>query len=480
MPTIPKTVATLLAAAVPAAAQTLTLAAYLDQVRQANPRFASASLLRTAAKDASSRARLLTSPQAFASWQTTEDRSEPLSVASEGDRRASASLKTGLEQRTPFGLSAKLWYQQDNLTVRWDRHPVVPQLPPPPPFSSDKVSLNAAVSIDLLRNLGGHEIRLRQEAARLGAEAEEAGRDHELRAVLVRAESAYWTLALTRRIVEVQEEILGRSRRLHQWTAGQVARGLADPSALLQARSDLEHRTLELEQARANEREARRAFNLLRGLGHDEVPETLETPTEGRFRVPDLPDDPPLRGDVRAALLGDRARSASLRSDRDSLLPQLTLWAASSWSGRDPDDAKALSEAASFDHPTWTLGVDLRTDLDIPARLRSRRGLATEIRSLRHTEEERRLALRSEWAALRGQLEDLRRQRELALRLERTQEAKADLELRRLRTGRSVTAQVLLFEKDLGLSRLQRLGIELRLLQRLAELDLYGDFRSRP
>jgi hypothetical protein len=53
------------------------------------------------------------------------------------------------------------------------------------------------------------------------------------------------------------------------------------------------------------------------------------------------------------------------------------------------------------------------------------------------------------------------------------QQRKADNERERLSRGNTVTFQVLLFEQDLGRSRLMRLDIQGRLIEMLAQLRLY-------
>jgi outer membrane protein TolC len=457
-------------------AEPLSLEDYLGQVREQGPSYKTARLQTESASDRRDQSRLLTSPYGFASWAANNDRSESLSPQTEGDSRSGGSFKAGIEEQTPIGLNGRAWYETTFYTLHWrtNYYNPAPSAAPPEDFTSYQPSLNFLFSLDLLKNGFGREVRLNQQAIREGARAEAAGRTYEQRALLVQAEILYWTLNLTREVVRSQEEILERSERIYAWTSEKASRKLADESSILQSRSDVQFRRLELSQAREQERAVAMKFNLLRGQTGPSVAETLSAPSASNLAVPVLPDDPPVRGDVTAELLSSRARIAKTEADRNGLLPGLNLFVQGSFRGLDEDGPEALKEAASFKNPVWTIGAELRSDLDIPSRLRLNRGLKKEAEARRTEAERKQQELASDWTGLKLDLEAAERHLKLASELEQTQQTKADLEHERLKTGRTVTAQVLLFEQDLIRSRLNRINTELELLRLIAQTRLYG------
>lgn len=461
----------------PAVAADLGLDEYLLQVRRGHAGVQAAELGRDAAEASLRERDRLTSPYLFALTQKAEDRSTQLLPVLYGDRNGQNAFALGFEQRTAFGLNLRLAHRTTFIWVRG-------LTPLPAPFDAvlstpenyytarNTLELNQ----DLWRNFFGAELSASADALEAKARAEREARSFEVLRVLVEAEACYWRLAQARRAVRIHQDLVERARRQSAWTEGRVRLKLMDTGDLLQSRSQEQARALALAGAEDQLKVAERAFNLLRGSEQNEVPETLAEVALAPDEAPAWPDPAPERGDLKALRAAAVAARAQASVQDQGSLPELQAGLSAALNGLDPDWSPAWTEAWRTQHVAYAATLTLRLPLDsFTTRATLRDGYRKEAEARDRELAQRTLEARSQWAELTRRFAELQERLKAARALERLQQQKAEYERSRLRTGNSVTFQVLQFEQDWGQSQLARLEIECALRELLAQRKLYAE-----
>lgn len=451
----------------PAGAESLSLADYLRQVEEKNSGLAAARAGLRAGRAGRAERDLLTSPFAFASFQTGRDTSRQVDPAL-GTDRAQRQLEVGVEEQTNFGLTARLSHQ----TVFTDVNGASPLYLPLAEFYQSQTGIS--LRQDLWRNAFGREIQSAQKVLEATAEAEALGKAYQALQLLVQAEIAYWRAGFNQEKLKIQDDLLERARRLEAWTANRVALKLTDRSDWLQAQAQV--KVLELERASSADegREAARAVNVLRGLDSDEIPEVGWSGNQ-TLEFPVLSEEAPERLDIRALAQTREAAEGEAARKQSALLPQASLQAQVALNGLDAEARPALADSLGPAQYSYGAGVQVRIPLDFGVRGDLSAGYALSAEAAEKNLVQRRLEAGADWRELRRRLEETRGRLQLARDLEQSQRLKAEYERASLRQGNTVTYQVLQFEQDWGRSRLALAGVEMTLRELLARLKLFAE-----
>lgn len=449
------------------AEQEVSLDQYLVQVRQSNPGFKALLSAQKASLASQQASRLLFTPLFFFNASLAEDRSPTFSPQTEGNERGQTSLGLGLRQQTPFGQQIELEMGNEAYRIEGAN----PLYLPFDSFHEDKLSIS--LSQDLFRNFLGNELRAQHKKAlalgRMGFH--EATYSSLL--LLSQAESVYWSLSLGREMVRFRKVTLDRSRELLSWVSSRVERKLADRSDLLQAKSDVQYRTIELATAEESVRKLSRSFNLLRGIDSEIVEEDLDSADDMFVKGLGEESDPLKSPFILAKEERTKSDSLSAFLQTQETLPQLKIYGAASLNGLNEDGTESFSQATGFSNRTWAIGVSFSVPLDFMASHQARKSaMEMDLSSRERLQQEKKVQL-AEYKELRRNINDLFVRLRLVREMERTQQEKADYEYQRLKKGSTVTAQVLRFEQDLAQSRLGRTAVELELLGLMAKLRLY-------
>jgi outer membrane protein TolC len=450
-------------------AESLSLDGYLDLVRQKNGDYLSAGQALSAARGTLSERSLLVTPSLFGGYDWASDRSRMADVSGTvGSNRMRQSFSIGIQEQTPVGLNAKIAFQQTYDSIEGLQIPFYPA-------NVDYFTPRFTIELqqDLLRNFFGREVRARRSAVRYRSDAQSAAALFQMKQVLNQAEVLYWRTSLSGEVVRIQEDLLARSRKIYEWVSDRVERQLQDRSDLLQSQADVQYRTLELESARDDELRLRRAFNLMIGIADtDPFPELLPL-SEADLRLPASATNGSTRGDIAALAAMDRAYAAESVLKKESVTPVLSAFFSASWNALDQDPTDALKDLGRMKHDTLAAGFRLTAPFDLPGVVRLRKAYAEEYGSRAKTFGQRSRDAESERVELLRRIAEMRDRLRIAGSLVEIQQRKADNERERLSRGNTVTFQVLLFEQDLGRSRLMRLDIQGRLIEMLAQLRLY-------
>lgn len=448
----------------------LTLESYLDQVKKGNEGVQALITASEAMPLRKDEARLLTRPNLFANVTFYSDAKPTVAPSFMGTRTLADTYNFGFSQQTPFGLSGKLYYQWTYTRIEGASSPVPLSLPI---FYEAKPVLELNQS--LLKNGFGSELRSQVQAAESGTLAQAYGEQFKLKAALAEAEGAFWRLAISRQLVQVQKESLERASRLKEWNSNRAKSGLGDRSDELQAQANLQVRTLEYESALNEERNASQTFNSLRGIDEAEVKDVLPIMDKNLTEKLMLPEKKEMRLDVKAAQELTKVAEANAQLGKERNSPVLDVFGSVATNGRTDQWGSSVSDSFTTQFPTFTVGVKFQAALDIGQVLDDRRAYSAELKAAELNYRRKAFEEAQQYKDLVKKFEEAKSRLKLCYGIEEVQEKKLAREKERLKLGRSVTYQVILFEQDYASAELLRLKTQGEVLGLFSQLKLYGD-----
>ncbi len=446
----------------------LTLNDYLNQVEKHNDAFQRSSRAEKGLELRSDEWRLMTTPYLFGTAQMGSDKREQSSPTIMGNETATKVYSLGFAQKTTFGLDAKLYYQYVDTEIVGAN----PQFINPSHFYTTGPVLELTQS--LWRNGFGSETKAAIEAKEADIQAQRFTEQYTQIQLRQAAENAYWRLAVAREALVAAKENLDRTKKGRNWTAERVRLNLADRSDLLQQDAAVAARQIELQQAEMEETAAARAFNTMRGVNSDTVPEKLQPITDDLIKSLRVPERKDKRADVKAAEAQVRAAQASSRLGLEAAKPTLEAFLTAGLNGRDADSGAAISESFGTEHPNYTIGVRLNIPLNQSLASRVREGYQAAAESAEMAFRRKAFEADREWADLVQRLEESKRNLEIARKLEQVQKAKLDAERARLSRGRTTTYQVIMFESDYANAQLNRIRLAQQVLAIYSQLKTFG------
>jgi outer membrane protein TolC len=290
--------------------------------------------------------------------------------------------------------------------------------------------------------------------------------------LLAEAEKAYWKLSLAREAVKINEELLLRSGKLHDWMKEKIDLNLMDKDDILLANSDLKYRELELVNAKDEEKSAARTLNALKGINSESVAEEILLPEESSFKTA-ARGEKAIRADVEALRLNIEAGKASAEMKAEGVKPELSLSGAASLNSQAVGLSDTLSGSFNTDHVVYGVNLNLSVPLDISERGKLIDGYRAEAKAGEKYLSQKQLEAEVEYRELVRRQEEVFKRLKLLSELEVLQKRKADSEQEKLKKGNTVTYQVLMYEQDWAKSRLGVIQAKQGLVEIMARLRLY-------
>ena len=340
----------------------LTLEEYMGQIGGTNGTYLGAIENREGSIELKREADLIFSPSFFANAEVEHDEQQPYGLFY--DNVESQNYSSGLTQKTPYGLQTKIYYEFDHTAYSYfnqtdkyyDASPVI------------------ELSLPLWKNGFGRSDRANEEATRAQAEANAWSAESQRKTLLVNAEVAYWQLAITREIVEIQKRGLTESQTIYEYVEKRAQMNLTDQSDVLQAKADLETKKLDLKSAQDDEGIALRNFNAYRNASIDDGAVILSEIDWDKVSNIPAPDKFTSRADVRAAEAQARASEANSRIKEEDNKPSLDLYADYAMNGNSTEYSDAFSDSFSMSKPTIIAGIKFSVPLNFSASSDSRKG----------------------------------------------------------------------------------------------------------
>ena len=233
----------------------LTLEDFLVQVQKQNQAVVANKLVAEAGEEREAEGNLIFRPGLFAQAQTMIDKKPTSNPTIQGDRIDSGYGTVGLTQNFTFGLKGQLSYTLYHTKIYNAGRNFVPLVD----FNDGIAKLELSQS--LWRNWKGLEQNAQSDLMSTQAKIAKHNANFTVQSMLVTAESIYWSLSQSKKVIQVQKDNLERAQYLRTWNSRRVNNGLSERSDFLQADSNLKLREYELQNALQQQNLLQRTFN---------------------------------------------------------------------------------------------------------------------------------------------------------------------------------------------------------------------------
>jgi outer membrane protein TolC len=446
----------------------LSLQDYLSQVENQHQNITAGKILVEAADERKDEAKLIFRPSIFVQAQTSVDEKPISNVPAQGNRTDYDYGTVGILQQFDFGLKGQLSYNLAHTKV----YNTNPTFFPNPEFHDGIARLELTQS--LWRNWGGKETRAQETIIDSQTKASKHTENFKMKSVLANAESAYWILSQSQKVVKVQTENLNRAKKLVSWNQRRSNTGLGDRSDTLQAQSNLKLREFEVERTLQNQIDARRLFNSFRGVNSDAVVEELDSSNLKGLLSLTPPKRAELRDDVRAAQELSNISKANSQLAIERNKPLFEVYGSRALNGRDFESSQAVSNSFTNDHPTTAVGLRFTAPLDFGTTSNAVSSYKKEQAAADLNFQRKLFDQDREWNDLIARFEDAKTRLKLLEDVVEIQKIKLTNETNRLSNGRTTTFQVLNFENDFANSELSRIFSETDLLNLYSQMKIYN------
>lgn len=454
------------------AQQKLSLVDYLAQVKAQGPDYRSAQASVVGLEKQSHMMDLTYSPTLLASYNHLNDL-EPQSTILAAQQTQVDSAGASITVLLPFGPRVSMGYAFNNINITYpqDLLNAFNSFAPGGFLSSYyQVSPVISLSVPLFKDFGGAQTSAGVHMVQYQLESAQKGAAFMREQSLFKAKVAYWTLALEQTETAIRQDTLDRSQKIWEWTKRRVARNLADPPDALQAEAAVRVAELDLQMAQERERTARLDFNRYRNMDATEVPESLENLEDSMAGTKvDIPASVEDRLDLESAVKTSQSQKAAYDQAYQNIYPDITAYASWRGNGLDPDLESANDTAFGNSRPTFNIGAQFTLPLDLFTASRVAEGYKSNYESALLTLKDKKIEVSQQWKDLKDRLQDVDKRLAMATQIEDIQKNKADQEKTRLELGRTTQFQLLSFENDYSLARLNRLSLILEKLTYMAQ-----------
>lgn len=457
-----------------AAAEKMSLSGYLEQVKEKNHLYRSTQEKKEGAARKASEADLLTSPTFFSNATYRSDGKLPQLPLFTYDRLETHNFSLGVSQTTTFGLAAKLAYELDYLSyVNSSLQATAAAQGIPLTFYDARPVLELSQS--LWQNGFGASTRAAGNLIRETSSSERYAAIAEADILLIEAEAAYWRLAFSREIVEIQKAALKHAQAIFDYVHQRDQRNLGDRADTLQAKALLQSRKLELKAAEDEAEIALNHFNTHRNTEGAIELEAIDWDNLEQRRVPAAFTH---RADVKAAEAHAKAVAANVTIQIEKYHPTLDLVGSLALNGRNAELGSALGNSYNSNRPTYAVGLRFALPLDISSLTTAREGALQMEKAAELAYRQKLAEQKTSFDELSTKIASAKERMRLVREIEDAQKTKLDYERVRLRQGRTTTYQILMFEQDFLQAELARTRTAAELLNLFAQMRLYeGDAR---
>ncbi|MBC7713254.1 MAG: TolC family protein [Rhizobacter sp.] len=446
----------------------LSLNDYLAQVQEKNQGIVANKFVAEGTSERENEGRLIFRPSIFANGQIMVDKKPVANPQFQGDRTDTQFITAGLQENFDFGVRGSVGYTIFHTKIYDAGQTFVPIADYND--GTAKVELTAS----LWRNLWGKENKAQADVIDSQAKASKHVANFTVQTALASAESAYWSLSQSRKVIKVQQDNLARAQQIRSWNQRRINSGLAERSDFLQADSNLRLSEYQLQSAIQQQNLLQRNFNSMRGIDSNLVTEDLQPVASSELKSISPPSKGELREDTRAALEQQNFAKANAALAIERNKPTFEVFGSYAFNGRDPERGEAISNSFQTEHSTTAVGVRFVAPLDFGTVKSSIDGYKKEQIAAEYNYQRRVFDQDREWNDLVTRFQDAKVRLELLEKVSDAQRTKTLNERNRLNNGRTTTFQVLNFELDLAAADVQRIQTETDLLNIYAQMKIYS------
>lgn len=310
----------------------------------------------------------------------------------------------------------------------------------------------------------------RTEQIQTASDAEIAIASFNITQLLVEAETAYWRHAVLAQLVEEATDAVSRAKALLSWTETRRTTALAQDNDVAQAKATLALRELELEQAKADWKQA---AEVLSYWSKARVSDAI--PADTQLLALSMPKKKQYREDLLAQMAAEDLARITTDEQREASKPNLALTGTLALNQREDRIGNVIGNSLSTRYPS----IGLTMQLDIPLDGVTHQKLVESANTAWESEQSKTKALSARidqgWTTVASTVASAKLRLTKAKALEKAQYTKWQLEAERHKKGRSTLAQVLTFEQDYANAQALVLRSKLDLLTALAQAKLFGE-----
>lgn len=280
--------------------------------------------------------------------------------------------------------------------------------------------------------------------------------EYKKQAIILNAKLAYWNLSYTRTVVDFRKASLERTNKLLIWNERRYKLDLAENSDMLQSQAAVKARELMLKLAKEDEIKARRAFNQILNIADEtvnyEVVKFVETGVI--FEKDKKLEKKGIRMDVLSALEEVKSAEYEQMISENSMGADLVLSGQFSLNGLDEKFAKASEYVAAASKPAYALGLRYSVPLDFKLRKTINQGYESSKLAAIKAAEFASVQEKNEWLQIVDNWNNAKSRLALTIEIENIQKQRNIEDQNLLRKGRRTTYLVLQSEQDLDDSTL--------------------------
>ena len=409
-------------------------------------------------------------PEIFSNIEWIEDRGPRLNLAFQGESVETTLITFGVRQETRYGLNSSLSYE----SLREHYKGRSSQFFPLNDYYKNSFVLNLEQS--LLRNSFGKQSRLQEKEKISRNYYEVLLEEQNALGVLVEAQKAYWSLAISLEVLKTQEESTKRAKSILDYNTKRYKRKVVDEGEVLEAKAGYLLRKLELEESRDRLTQAKKDFEGF--LENKSFSQALRAPTIEEvlnLKSPNL---------SRRSLpyLSEQQNTQALESRNQALMvgakPELTVYGKLTTGEIQVEFDKATEGAFSTNQPITTFGLKFSTPLAIGKIKTLFKAYREEVASaqvkLQRREQDERILKDKQLK----RFQDLKKRLRLSGDLEMAQKRKLENEKKLQRNGRSTTYKVLVFEQDYLGAQVNSLKLRLETMKAYTDFYTFGRLRD--
>jgi len=450
------------------ASERLSLESYRKAVAAESLKLSSLNAEEQSHELETSQARYLTSPQAFAEYQDSKDKSPNLTPEFSGTERNGDELKVGVQTQTSFGLKPRVFAFTQNQRVL-----NISSLPNPN-LSLKRRGYGLEAELSLWKNAFGKDVRGQAEILK----ALSNSKLHQARTSRImfelEADLLYFETAYLKKAVQIQEDLVRQGEKLVAWTRSQEADRLLEPVHVAQALAANQSRKLSLvslrQQFQTNLLKISQLINKPATEQHaldsiDQITRQIPSPRKTSTEKITLKT---FAGTLKAEKMNLELASENFKPDLSLKAQYLTF----SNAGRADDSIRCQNPS---DCRVLILSVNFTVPLDFSAWQKGAHSAASRAFSLEKALEAEKQNSETEAAQLSLQAQALQEEILSLEKLVQAQEQRLQHERTRQARGRATTFDLILSEQELGESRIALVQAKVRYLSTLAQFKLFEE-----
>jgi len=443
---------------------------YLSQVKESHSSFVGSIKKIRALDKKSELAELVFYPEVFSNIEWRQDRGPRLNIAFQGNQSETTLFDLGFRKKTRYGLDATLSFR--SFRENFEGRPS--QFFPLNDYYTNNLVLNLEQS--LLRNSFGKQNRLEEKQVLAANFSEALTEERKALEVLVSAQKAYWSLAVSKEVLKTLEESTKRAKAILDYNTNRYNRKIVDVGEVLAAKAGYLQRRLELEEAKDNLALAQKDFDgFLENTNYSKPLIAPQTAYVLNLKAPDLSKKSLLYLTQEQSVKAIKYRNeASIESAK----PELKVYGNLTTGEINGSFDQATGGAFSTDRPVYTIGVNFSTPLAFGKIKTLFQGYTEEVAA---SEVQLQRLITDERVNKDKTLKlfmDLQERLKLSQELETAQKKKLENEKRLQKNGRSTTYRVLLFEQDYLAAQVSSLRLKLSIMQSYADFSGFGRLKS--